>query len=70
MLSNPSQQAKDCYHRAAESERRAQETADPVLRQDFLDAASRWMKLARSYEFTDALTRYISGSRGPIDASN
>lgn len=59
MLSNPSKPIKECHRRAAESERRAQTEQDPILRQDFLDAAGRWMRLARSYEYTEQLTRYL-----------
>ena len=58
MLKNLSKQVRDCYRRAEEAERRAAEMSDPLLRQDFLDSAARWMKLARSYEFTEQLERF------------
>lgn len=59
MLSNLSAQLRECYQRAAECERRALEV-DPSLRQDFIDMAERWMHLARCYDFSEQLGRFIA----------
>jgi hypothetical protein len=58
MLNNPSEQIKECYWHAEECERLAREETGPTVRQDFLDAATRWMRLARSYKFTEQLERF------------
>ena len=60
MLSRLSEKVKACYQRAAESERRAKEQTDPELRQDFLDAATRWRRLARSFELYERVNRFVS----------
>lgn len=59
MLGNLSKQVKLCYDRAADAEMNAAKAVDPNSRQEFLEAATRWRKLARSYEFTEQLQRFI-----------
>ncbi len=58
MLNSLSKQIRDCYERAAEADRRAEQQTDAALKKDFLDCARRWRKLARSYEFTEQLKRF------------
>jgi hypothetical protein len=58
VLDNLSEKIRECYRHAEDCERRAKEQCDPALRQDFLDTARRWTVLARSYEFTDRLSRF------------
>jgi hypothetical protein len=58
LLENLSEKIRECYQHAEDCERQAKIQTDPALRQDFLDSAARWIKLAHSYEFTERLTRF------------
>ena len=55
MLQKLSEQIRACYERAAEAHGKAEESADPALKADFLALEQRWLVLARSYAFTDSL---------------
>jgi hypothetical protein len=55
MLSNLSEQIKDCYAHAEECARKAAAQSNPRLKQDFLDMEQRWLSLAQSYEFSERL---------------
>jgi hypothetical protein len=63
MLQKLSDHVTDCLTRAADTERRARETADSQLRQDFFDIARRWRNLAESYQFVESLDRFIVGQK-------
>jgi hypothetical protein len=52
MLQKLSDQIRACHERAAAAERKAEATADPTLRVDYLATEKRWMTIARNYEFT------------------
>jgi hypothetical protein len=41
---------QECYLRAGEAHKIAQEATDPFTRADFLAVERRWLSLARSYE--------------------
>jgi hypothetical protein len=56
MLENLSEDIRVCLQHAEDCAREAGEQFDPVLRQDFLDTAKRWLFLAR-YELTSTLPR-------------
>lgn len=58
MLENLSENVRECYRHAEDCERQASLQTDPALRQDFLDTAARWVKLARSYELSERLSRF------------
>jgi hypothetical protein len=58
LLENLSDKIRECHLHAEDCERQAQLQTDPALRQDFLDTAARWLKLAQSYEFTERLQRF------------
>jgi len=64
MLSNLSEQIKDCYAHAEACARKAAAQTNPRLKQDFLEMEQRWLSLAKSYELSERLTDF-SGSRGP-----
>jgi len=66
VLQKLSEQIRACYERAAEAHGKAEESADPALKADFLALEQRWLVLARSYAFTDsrAFRRYCSASIG------
>ncbi len=60
MLENLTENIRECYRHAEDCERQAAVQTDPSLRQDFLDIATRWIKLAESYglvERVNAFTR-------------
>jgi hypothetical protein len=63
VLDNLSEKIRDCHRHAEECERRAREQIDPGLRQDFLDAAQRWLKLAASYELSERVQRFTHKPR-------
>jgi hypothetical protein len=58
MLSNPSEQVRECLNHAANCARKAaaQPEGSP-LRQDFLEMEKRWLSLARSIERAERLIR-------------
>jgi hypothetical protein len=58
VLENLSEKIRECHRHAEECERQAQLQRDPGLKQDFLDQAGRWLKLAASYEFAERLQRF------------
>ena len=45
----------NCYARAAEARRRAEQTADPERRADLLLMEESWKRLAQSYELSERL---------------
>jgi hypothetical protein len=67
----------ECYRRAAEARRFADDAVNPFEKADFLDIERRWMSLAHSYEFegvSKAGARYkkprtgIAGAKSLLDA--
>lgn len=63
MLENLSEKIRDCYRRAEECERTAKAHTRSDMRQDFLDQAERWIKLARSYELVERIQRFTYKTR-------
>jgi len=63
MLQKLSEQIRTCHERAAEARDKAETTADPALRAEFLDMESRWLFLARSYQFTEGLADFTAANR-------
>jgi hypothetical protein len=59
---------KACLKRASDAERRAAEVADPDLKADYLALAAQWTHLARSYEFSESLERFLLDSQTAKDA--
>jgi PAS domain S-box-containing protein len=55
LLKTLSEQIRLCHERALEARERADETADPEMKADFLNIEKRWLILARSYEFGERL---------------
>ena len=55
MLNDLSEQMRECLLHAEGCAQQAAVLTDLQLKQDFLDMERRWLFLARSYEFTDAL---------------
>ena len=55
MLLNVSAQVRECGRHAEECARQAKAQTNPKFQQDFLDLERRWLRLARSYEFSERL---------------
>jgi hypothetical protein len=60
MLSNVSEQVRECYAHAEYCARKATAQTDPRIKQDYLDLEQHWLRLARSYEFTDRLSDFTA----------
>jgi hypothetical protein len=60
MLQNLSPEVRYCMQHAEGCAERAKREPDPKLRRDFFDLELRWLKLARSYQFTDQLRDFTS----------
>jgi hypothetical protein len=65
VLQNVSAEIRECLERAADCVRQAELERDPKLRQDFLDLARRWRKLADSYEFASRLETFSKYVKRP-----
>jgi hypothetical protein len=63
MLVSLSDQVRECLRHAEDCARQASSHSDPRLRQDFLEMEARWLKLARSYEFTERLADFSKSNR-------
>jgi hypothetical protein len=59
MLLKLSQEINDCYARASEARIRAKRSLTPQARDDFYAMESRWLRLAKSYEFVERLELYL-----------
>ena len=68
MLQKLEDHIKACLKRASDAERRAAEVADPDLKADYLALANQWTHLARSYEFSESLERFLLNSQRAKDA--
>jgi hypothetical protein len=55
MLLKLSDQVRECYARAEECGRKAEDAFTEALRQDMLRLQASWLNLARSYEFAERL---------------
>jgi hypothetical protein len=60
MLQNVSEAIRDCYRRASECREWAAKARHADTRQHYLRMEDRWLKLARSYEFTGRLTDFTA----------
>jgi hypothetical protein len=65
MLQDLSNEIRECYQRAGDCRRRAEETTDPATKRDFLEMEKRWLSLARSYDFADQISRFTNPFRNP-----
>ena len=63
MLQDVSDSIRDCYERAERCRRKADELSNPDARESFLHMERRWLDLARSFEFSERLSRYCDGFR-------
>ena len=65
MLQQLSQQIAECYERAADCKRRAEQTIDTARNKktELLDFERTWTHLARSYEFVESLETFLLNAR-------
>ena len=68
MLQKLEDHIKACLKRAADAQRRAAEVADPDLKADYLALAAQWTHLARAYEFSESLERFLLDTQRAKDA--
>ncbi len=60
MLRNLPEHIRACLHEAAECRERAARYDSEEFKQPYLDMERRWMRLAQSYEFMEALDRFLA----------
>jgi CRP-like cAMP-binding protein len=60
MLQAQSEFVRDCFQRAARAREIALAAIDPAKRSDYLAQEQRWLSLARSEEFTERVSRFLS----------
>ena len=63
MLSNRSEQVRECLQHADDCARQAAAQTDAKMKEDFLDLERRWLSLARSYEFTERLDAFCGEAK-------
>jgi hypothetical protein len=68
MLQKLGEHIEACLEYAAKAERRAAEATEPDLKADYLALARQWTHLARSYEFSESLERFLLDSQKAKDA--
>jgi hypothetical protein len=68
VLQNLGDHIKACIENAAKAERRAAEVSAPDLKADYLALANQWTHLARSYEFSESLERFLLDSQKAKEA--
>jgi hypothetical protein len=57
MLTDLSQEVANCYQRAAECAERAGTCKNAEMREFYIEREKAWLKLARSYQFSERLAR-------------
>jgi hypothetical protein len=62
MVENLSEEVRQCLRYVEEHARQAKEASSPNLREDFLEMARRWLRLARSYRFAQQRKHLTSPS--------
>ena len=63
MLQNLSEEIRECLRRAGECKRKSKIAVSQSAIQDYLEMEGRWLALARSYEFTERLSRFTEPFR-------
>src|SRR5215475_22910 len=58
MLQQLSEKVRACQQYALDAKRKADVTADPVSKADFLAMEKRWLSLAQSYQLTERLADF------------
>jgi hypothetical protein len=63
MLENLSEKVRLCMRKAEDCANRAKIERHPSLLRDFLDMERRWLKLARSYQFSEQLETFYKHNK-------
>jgi hypothetical protein len=63
MLLKLSDQVRECYARAEECARKAEDAFTETMRQDMLRLQTSWLNLARSYEFAERLLDFSNQNK-------
>jgi len=63
MLQNLSEEIRECFRRADECRLLSKTALTPSAIKDYLDMERRWLALARSYEFSERLSRFTEPYR-------
>jgi hypothetical protein len=58
VLQNLSEEIRECLRMAEECKRKSRAAWSPSAIQEYLEMERRWLDLARSYEFTEQLSRF------------
>jgi hypothetical protein len=58
MLQNLSEEIRECLRRAEECRLLSKTAPSPAAIKGYLDMEERWLTLARSYEFSERLSRF------------
>lgn len=66
MLSGLSEEIANCYRRAAECAERAGTCANAEMRDFYLEREKAWLKLARSYQLTERVSRKFERRLGQV----
>jgi hypothetical protein len=61
MLESVSELIRECRQHAEDCAQKAAAITDPKLKKEFLDMEQRWLRLVRSYEFTERLNDLSEG---------
>jgi hypothetical protein len=67
MLTNLSEQIRECHMHAEHCAQQARVQIDPKLKDAYLGMERRWLMLARSYEFTQRLTDFSDETKRQLD---
>ena len=70
MLLKLSTQIGDCLERARLSRERADKTADPILKDDYLSIEQHWLRLAESYRTAERVETFIAGATRELGGSD
>ena len=63
MLQNLSEEIRECLRRAEECKRMSRTALSASAILEYLEMEQRWLALARSYEFTERLSRFTEPFR-------
>jgi len=68
MLSKPSENISECLAEAERCRRLSQTAPSPEMRKVYAELESKWMSLARSYETSERMGRFLNRQRSPLNS--
>ena len=63
MLQRLSEHVAECLAHARVAERRATEATDATSKREYADMASRWRRLAESYQFVERVDSFLNNTK-------